>query len=75
MWALMLFLAVTTLLDGRRILAWAVISFALTFLIENSQLYLVLRIDPLPPTTLGGLVLGFGFLLTDLDCYAARITN
>ncbi|MEQ1830423.1 MAG: DUF2809 domain-containing protein [Pirellula sp.] len=73
LWALMLFLLVSTLLAGRPILTRAAISLALAFLVEISQLYHAPWIDSIRQTTLGGLVLGFGFLWTDLVCYSVGI--
>jgi len=73
LWALMLFLLVSTLLAGRPIAMRATISLALAFLVEISQLYHVPWIDAIRQTTLGGLVLGFGFLWTDLVCYSIGV--
>ena len=42
-----------------------------SFAIEISQLYHAPWIDCIRNTTLGGLVLGFGFLWSDLLCYSA----
>jgi hypothetical protein len=75
LWALMLFLLVSTLLAGRPVRARAAISLALAFLIELSQLYHAPWIDSIRQTTLGGLVLGFGFLWTDLVCYSVGIAT
>ncbi|MDZ4851576.1 MAG: DUF2809 domain-containing protein [Pirellulaceae bacterium] len=74
LWALMLFLLVSMLLAGRPIFLRAAISLALAFLVEISQLYHAPWIDSIRQTTLGGLVLGFGFLWTDLVCYSVGIT-
>lgn len=74
LWALMLFLLVSTLLAGRPILARAAISLSLAFFVEISQIYHAPWIDSIRQTTLGGLVLGFGFLWTDLICYSVGIT-
>ncbi len=73
LWALMLFLLVSTLLAGRTVMSRATISLALAFLVEISQLYHAPWIDSIRNTTLGGLVLGFGFLWTDLVCYTVGI--
>jgi len=73
LWALMLFLLVSTLLAGQPVRARAVISLALAFLVEISQLYHAPWIDSIRQTTLGGLVLGFGFLWTDLVCYSVGV--
>lgn len=75
LWALMLFLLVSTLFAGRPVLVRAAISLALAFLVEISQLYHAPWIDSIRQTTLGGLVLGFGFLWTDLVCYSVGIAT
>ena len=41
--------------------------------IELSQLYHAPWIDSIRHTTLGGLILGFGFLWSDLACYAVGV--
>jgi Protein of unknown function (DUF2809) len=66
-------LLVSTLLAERTILTRAAISLTLAFLVEISQLYHAPWIDSIRQTTLGGLVLGFGFLWTDLVCYSVGI--
>lgn len=71
----MLFLLVSTLLAGRPILTRVAISLALAFLVEISQLYHAPWIDSIRQTTLGGLVLGFGFPWTDLACYSVGIVT
>ncbi len=43
------------------------------FLIEFSQLYHEPWIDEIRDTRLGGLVLGFGFLWSDLICYSVGV--
>ncbi|MCE3018244.1 MAG: DUF2809 domain-containing protein [Pirellula sp.] len=75
LWALMLFLLISAILAGRPILTRAAISLALAFLVEVSQLYHAPWIDSIRQTTLGGLVLGFGFLWTDLVCYSVGIAT
>ncbi len=73
LWALMLFLLVSFVLAGRSLLQRCGISVALAFAVEVSQLYHAPWIDSIRNTTLGGLVLGFGFLWTDLVCYSVGI--
>lgn len=73
LWALMLSLLVSTLVAGRTVMSRARISLGLAFLVEISQLYHAPWIDSIRNTTLGGLVLGFGFLWTDLVCYTVGI--
>ena len=43
--------------------------------IELSQLYHALWIDAIRNTTLGGLIIGFGFLWSDLVCYTIGKTS
>ncbi len=69
LWALMLYLMISVLFVGRPIATRASISLALAFVVEVSQLYHAPWIDGIRQTTLGGLVLGFGFLWSDLVCY------
>jgi hypothetical protein len=73
LWAAMVYLliaAVWTRMPVPRVAAGAAI-FSLA--IEISQLYHAPWIDAVRATRLGGLVLGFGFLWSDLACYAAGI--
>lgn len=51
----------------------ALLALLFSFGIEISQLYHAPWIDAIRATRLGGLILGFGFLLTDLFCYSVGI--
>jgi len=51
----------------------AVIALTFSFSIEISQLYHALWIDALRANRLGGLILGFGFLWSDLICYTLGV--
>ena len=51
----------------------ALLAMAFSVTIEISQLYHAPWIDSIRQTTLGGLILGFGFLWSDLACYAAGV--
>ncbi len=73
LWALMLFLVVSFVLAGRPLFQRCIISLVLAFAVEVSQLYHAPWIDGIRNTTLGGLVLGFGFLWSDLVCYLVGI--
>ena len=73
LWALMLFLAVSFVLADRPLFQRCIISLVLAFAIEVSQLYHAPWIDGIRNTTLGGLILGFGFLWSDLVCYLVGI--
>jgi hypothetical protein len=73
LWAFVAFLGIGLLLP--RAPTWAIAFLAMSFsvLIELSQLYHAPWIDSIRRTTLGGLVLGYGFLWSDLACYAVGI--
>ena len=73
LWATLVFLLVVFLWPhlARRQAAFVALLFSL--LVEVSQLYHAPWIDAIRATTLGGLVLGFGFLWSDLLCYAVGV--
>lgn len=73
LWALMVFLGVGFLFPQLSTWRVAAIALGLAVLIECSQLYHAGWIDALRQTRLGGLILGFGFLWSDLVCYAVGI--
>lgn len=73
LWALMVYLLISTLAAGRSIAVRATAALTFAVLIEFSQLYHAPWIDAIRATTLGALVLGRGFLATDLVCYAVGI--
>jgi hypothetical protein len=73
LWAFMVFL-LFGLFFNRKSTHWIAIA-ALTFSygIEISQLYHEPWIDALRAHPLGGLILGFGFLWSDLVCYSVGV--
>ncbi|HEX4945848.1 MAG TPA: DUF2809 domain-containing protein [Blastocatellia bacterium] len=73
LWALTAFLGFGFLLP--RLSTWrvAALTFGFAVLIEVSQLYQAPWIDALRHTRLGALILGFGFLWSDLVCYAVGV--
>jgi hypothetical protein len=74
LWALALFLFLGLLLP-RLATGWvAALALAGSLLVELSQLYHAPWIDSVRRTTIGGLVLGFGFLWSDLACYAVGVS-
>lgn len=75
LWALMVFLLISTVFSGGPIGKRSIIALILSFLVETSQLYHAPWIDAIRQTTLGGLVLGHGFLWTDLICYSVGIAS
>ena len=73
LWALMVFLLFAFLFNKKStifIISWAII---FSYSIEISQLYHAPWIDAIRNTVLGGLILGFGFLWSDLVCYTIGI--
>lgn len=73
LWALMVFLGVGWLWPKLPTGRAAVCALLLAWLIEFSQLYQAPWIDAVRHTTIGALVLGRGFLWTDLVCYAVGV--
>ena len=73
LWALMIYLYVAIIFKTLSI-KWVVISSLLfCYLIELSQLYHAPWIDQIRNTRLGGLVLGFGFLWSDILAYTMGV--
>ncbi|MBC8156458.1 MAG: DUF2809 domain-containing protein [Bacteroidetes bacterium] len=73
LWALMLFFGFALVFNRWPTRTVALATLLVSFGIEFSQLYHAPWIDLLRHTRLGGLVLGFGFLWTDLLCYGVGI--
>jgi hypothetical protein len=73
LWALMAFLGIGLILP--RVSTWRVAALAMSFsvMIEVSQLYHAPWIDSIRGTTFGALVLGHGFLWSDLACYGVGV--
>ena len=73
LWAIAAFLGIGLVLPRQQTWKVAVLAMAFSVLIEVSQLYHAPWIDTIRHTTLGGLFLGFGFLWSDLACYAVGV--
>lgn len=73
LWALMIYLVLRMVFRNWSVKKVAVFGLAFCFLIELSQLYHDRWIDIIRSTTLGGLVLGYGFLWSDLVAYSIGI--
>jgi hypothetical protein len=73
LWALMVFLGIGFMFNkvATRWIVFGTLMFS--FLIEFSQLYQAPWINSVRHTRLGGLVLGYGFLWSDLACYIIGI--
>lgn len=73
LWAAMVYLLVATLWPNAQPRALALGALVLSFGIEVSQLYHASWIDALRATRMGALVLGQGFLWSDLLCYIVGV--
>jgi hypothetical protein len=69
LWALMVFFMVGFLFKRESIMKVSIIALLFSFGIELSQLYHAPWIHWVRKTIIGGLVLGQGFLWSDLICY------
>ena len=73
LWAAAAYFAAATIWPSARTIQLAVGALAFSFVIEASQLYRAPWIDGVRSTRLGALVLGYGFLWSDLGCYAVGV--
>jgi hypothetical protein len=73
LWALMIFVGFGFLFPKIETRKLAFISLIFCYGIEISQLYHAEWIDSIRATTLGGLVLGYGFLWSDLVAYTIGV--
>ena len=71
LWAFMVFLLLGLIFHKKDTLWVAAVTLAFSYVIEVSQLYHAPWIDALRAYQLGGLILGYGFLWSDLLCYTA----
>ena len=72
-WALMLFVGIGLIAPAWSTARVAGVALAACLLVEASQLYHAPWIDAVRRTRLGGLVLGYGFLWSDLPCYTVGV--
>lgn len=73
LWAFMIFIGVGFIFRSAQTKFIALFSLVFCYIIEFSQLYHASWIDQIRETTLGGLILGYGFLWSDLLAYAIGI--
>src|SRR5271166_1518447 len=73
LWALAAFLGFGVILPRASTLRVAFLAMSFSVAVEVSQLYHAPWIDSIRHTTIGGLILGFGFLWRDLVCYAVGV--
>jgi len=73
LWALMVFLGFGFIFKSSSTLKTALLAITFSYSIEISQLYHAPWIDAMRNNTIGGLILGYGFLWSDLVCYIIGI--
>ncbi len=73
LWALMVFFGLAFVVKHWHTKAVALATLLVSFSIEISQLYHAPWIESLRVTRLGGLVLGFSFVWSDLICYSVGV--
>lgn len=73
LWALMVFFGFAFLFKRKSTQWVASAALIFSFVIEISQLYHAPWIEAIRQTRIGGLILGFGFLWSDLLCYTAGV--
>ena len=73
LWALVVFLGFSVIAPALATSRRAGLAIGTSYAVEVSQLYHAPWIDALRHTTLGGLVLGFGFLWSDMLCYTVGV--
>lgn len=73
LWALMIFVGFGFIFKRAHTKTVALLAISFCYIIEFSQLYHAGWIDHIRETTLGGLILGYGFLWSDLLAYAIGI--
>ena len=73
LWALLVFWLLGFLFCYKSTFFIATCALTFSYLIEISQLYHASWIDAIRDTTLGALVLGHGFLWSDIICYTIGI--
>ena len=73
LWALTVFLGLRAVFPTWKIRNAALAALLFAFSIEVSQIYHAPWIDRIRDTTAGGLILGYGFMGTDLLCYGTGV--
>lgn len=73
LWAMMVYLGIAFVFNKLESKKVMILVLIFSYLIEFSQLYQGQLINSIRNTTIGGLVLGHGFLFSDLICYLVGI--
>ena len=72
-WALMVYFGFRCIAPNYRILNSAIFALVFSYAIEISQLYQAEWLNDIRKTLLGGLILGFGFLWSDILAYSIGV--
>lgn len=73
LWALMVFIGIGLIFRSWTSFRVAAVALAVSYAVEVSQLYHAPWIDAVRRTLPGGLILGYGFLWSDLICYTLGV--
>lgn len=73
LWAVAVFLAIGLAMPRASTWVVAAVALLVSLAVKLSQLYHAPWIDSIRSTTVGGLLLGFGFIWSDLACYAVGV--
>lgn len=73
LWAVMIYLIIATIYKSWSVSRVACYSILFCYAIELSQFYHAPWIDAIRNTRLGGLILGFGFLWSDIMAYTLGV--
>ena len=74
LWALLIFLIMGFIFNKLASFRLTIFALLFCYLTEISQLYHASWIDEIRSTTIGGLVLGFGFLWSDILAYSIGVS-
>jgi len=72
-WAMAVYFFLRFIFPKKSMITSSIVAFAFSVLIEISQFYHAVWLDEIRKTIVGGLILGFGFMWSDLICYLAGI--
>jgi glycopeptide antibiotics resistance protein len=73
LWAVMVFIGIGLMATKSSSIRVAIAALVVSCAVELSQLYHASWIDSVRDTLIGGLVLGYGFLWSDIACYTAGV--
>ena len=72
-WAMAVYFFLRFIIQKKSKITSSIIAYVFSVFIELSQFYHAPWLDEIRKTIIGGLILGFGFMWSDLICYAVGI--